>query len=133
MKKILSLLCLIAAFTFAENLTVEGRLVEIPGKMPPNDLYNYVYVFRYKVLKVSAGKTDAKEILVGVYNPRTPRGQVSDKMASKSKGNVREFKAGDKHVLTLVTLEGNYDGAVEDEYFDDESPRFLAVEVRAAK
>lgn len=133
MKKILLLLALLAAFTFAENLKIEGKLVEVPGKMPPNDLYSYVYVFKYKVLKTVSGKTDAKEILVGVYNPLVARGQVSDKMASKSKGDVREFKAGDKHVLTLVPLEGNYDGAVEDEYFDDESPRFLAVEVRAAK
>lgn len=133
MKKILLLLALLAAFTFAENLKIEGKLVEVPGKMPPNDLYSYVYVFKYKVLKTVSGKIDAKEILVGVYNPLVARGQVSDKMASKSKGDVREFKAGDKHVLTLVPLEGNYDGAVEDEYFDDESPRFLAVEVRAAK
>jgi hypothetical protein len=28
-----------------------------------------------------------------------------------------------------VPLEGNWDGAVEDEYFDDESPRYLAIEV----
>ena len=32
-------------------------------------------------------------------------------------------------VLKLIPLEGNWDGAVEDEYFDDESPRYLAIEV----
>lgn len=117
----------------AEGLSVEGKLVEIPGKMPPNDLYNYVYVLKYKVTKVIEGNFSGKEILVGVYNPLTARGQVTDKMASKSKGDVRAFKAGDKHVLKLLPLDGNYDGAVEDEYFDDESPRYLAVEVLNAK
>ena len=50
-------------------------------------------------------------------------------MADKSKGNVGEFKAKAKHTLKIVPLEGNWDGAVEDEYFDDESPRYLAIEV----
>ncbi len=133
MKKILLILLSVFAFSMAEGLSVEGKLVEIPGKMPPNDLYNYVYVLKYKVTKVIEGNFSGKEILVGVYNPLTARGQVTDKMASKSKGDVRAFKAGDKHVLKLLPLDGNYDGAVEDEYFDDESPRYLAVEVLNAK
>ena len=123
----------LSAFLFAENLTVEGKLSEIPGKMPPNDLYNYVYVLKYKVTKVVEGKFDGKEILIGVYNPLIARGQVKDKMADKSKGDVRAFKVGDKHTLKLVKLEGNYDGAVEDEYFDDESEGYLAVEVLKSK
>ena len=133
MKKILSMMLFLSAFLFAENLTVEGKLSEIPGKMPPNDLYNYVYVLKYKVTKVVEGKFDGKEILIGVYNPLIARGQVKDKMADKSKGDVRAFKVGDKHTLKLVKLEGNYDGAVEDEYFDDESERYLAVEVLKSK
>ncbi len=133
MKKMIVALLLSALFAFAENLTVEGKLSEIAGKMPPNDLYSYVYVLKYKVTKVVEGKFDGKEILVGVYNPLTPRGQVTDKMSSKAKGNVRAFRVGDRHLLKLVPLEGNYDGAVEDEYFDDDSERFLAVEVLDAK
>ena len=133
MKKILAMLLLFSAFLFAGNLTVEGKLAEIPGKMPPNDLYNYVYVFKYKVTKVVEGKFEGKEILVGVYNPLIARSQVKDKMADKAKGDVRAFKAGDKHTLKLVKLDDNYDGAVEDEYFDDESERYLAVEVLKAK
>jgi len=133
MKKILSIMLFLSAFLFAENLTVEGKLSEIPGKMPPNDLYNYVYVLKYKVTKVVEGKLEGKEILVGVYNPLIARGQVKDKMADKSKGDVRAFNAGDKHTLKLVPLEGNYDGAVEDEYFDDEAPRYLAIEILKAK
>lgn len=129
-KKIFLSLILAAAFVFAADpITIEGRLTEIPGKMPSNDLYSYVYVFKYKVSKVVSGKLDAKEVLVGVYNPLIARGKVKDKMADKSKGNVGEFKAKSKHTLKLIPLEGNWDGAVEDEYFDDESPRYLAIEV----
>ncbi len=125
MKKIVLILLALAMFAFADPISVEGRLTEIPGKMPSNDLYSYVYVLKYKVIS----GMDAKEILVGVYNPLIARGKVKDKMADKSKGNVSEFKAKAKHKLTLVPLEGNWDGAVEDEYFDDESPRYLAIEV----
>ena len=129
-KKIILSLILAAAFVFAADpVTIEGRLTEIPGKMPSNDLYSYVYVFKYKVSKVVSGKLDAKEVLVGVYNPLIARGKVKDKMADKAKGNVGEFKAKAKHTLKLIPLEGNWDGAVEDEYFDDESPRYLAIEV----
>lgn len=128
-KKFALVLLAFVAFTFADPISVEGRLTEIPGKMPSNDLYSYVYVFKYKVLAVTAGKLDAKEILVGVYNPLIARGKVTDKMADKAKGNVGEFKAKAKRKLKLIPLEGNWDGAVEDEYFDDEAPRYLAVEV----
>lgn len=128
-RKLAIALLTIVAISFADPIAVEGRLTEIPGKMPSNDLYSYVYVFKYKVLAVTSGKLDAKEILVGVYNPLIARGKVTDKMAEKSKGNVGEFKAKAKHKLKLLPLEGNWDGAVEDEYFDDESPRYLAVEV----
>lgn len=129
-KTLMVLLLALAAFAAAADpIVVEGRLTEIPGKMPGNDLYSYVYVFKYKVLKVESGTLDSKEILVGVYNPLIARGKVKDKMADKSKGNVGEFKAKAKYRLTLVPLEGNWDGAVEDEYFDDESPRYLAIEV----
>lgn len=130
MKKLMFALLVAVAFGFAADpITIEARLTEIPGKMPSNDLYSYVYVFKYKVLKVVSGSLDAKEILVGVYNPLIARGKVTDKMADKSKGNVGEFKAKAKHTLKIVPLEGNWDGALEDEYFDDESARYLAVEV----
>lgn len=125
LKKLAIALFTLAMFAFADPISMEGRLTEIPGKMPSNDLYSYVYVFKYKVLS----GMDAKEVLVGVYNPLIARGKVKDKMAEKSKGNVSEFKAKAKHKMKLVPLEGNWDGAVEDEYFDDESPRYLAIEV----
>lgn len=129
LKKIFALFLITAAFCFAETIDVEARLVEIPGKMPSNDLYSYVYIFKYKVLSVTQGKLDSKEILVGVYNPLIARGKVTDKMADKSKGNVQAFKAKAKHKLKIVPLEDNWNGAIEDEYFDDTSERYLAIEV----
>ena len=50
-------------------------------------------------------------------------------MAANSKGNVREFKADAKHRLVLVPLESVWQEALEDEYFDDESIRYFAIEV----
>lgn len=123
------LLCGMAFVYSADPLIVEARLTEIPGKMPGNDLYNYVYIFKYKVLKVVQGDFKGKEILVGVYNPKIPRGSVRDKMAESAKGNVREFKANDKHRLILVPMESVWKGALEDEYFDDEATRYFAREV----
>ena len=129
-KKLLIAILAAAAFTFAADpITIEGRLTEIPGKTARNDFDSYGDGFKYRVLKVGAGKRDAREVLVGVYNPLIARGKVKDKMADKSKGNVGEFKAKAKYTLKIVPLEGNWDGAVEDEYFDDESPRYLAIEV----
>jgi hypothetical protein len=131
MKSFLLFLFLCSSMALAnDTIVLEARLTEIPGKIPGNDLYNFVYVFKYKVLKVKSGKYNAKEILVGVYNPKIPRGQVKDKMAAYSKGNLRAFRANAKHELTLVPLESIWTEAVEDEYFDDDSPRFLAIEVK---
>ena len=32
---------------------VTAQLVEIPGPFPPNDLYNYAYILKYKVTEGS--------------------------------------------------------------------------------
>ena len=47
------------------DLIVQARLVEIPGKLPGNDLYSYVYVFKYRIVKVELGKTIGVEIREG--------------------------------------------------------------------
>lgn len=112
----------------SDDLIVEARLIEIPGTMPPNDLYNYVYILKYKVIKVIQGKLDSKEILVGQYNPLQARNAIHDKMDSKVDGNTRYFKAGAKHTLTLTQpLTTIWNEAVEDEYFDDDSIRYFAL------
>ena len=55
------------------SVEVTGRLLEIPGEFPANDLYNYAYVLKYQVLEVHRGTVDAKEIFVAQYNPLKPR------------------------------------------------------------
>ena len=60
LKKLFVLMFAAVVFAAADPIAIEGRLTEIPGKMPSNELDSYVYVFKYKVLKVESGKLDAK-------------------------------------------------------------------------
>jgi hypothetical protein len=118
----------------APQAEVVARLVEIPGKLPANDLYNYVYIFKYKVLQVVSGQVAEKEILVGQYNPRSAREQVKDKMDPFVGGTLQAFKAGEVHRLKLVKpLELVWKDAIEDEYFDDTSARYFALQTDAEK
>jgi hypothetical protein len=105
-----------------KRLVVIAKLIEIRGKYPPNDLYDYVYIFKYQVLKVISGKYDDKTIFVGHYNPRIPRDKIKDKMAKVVSGSVTGFRAGDEHKLELVLpMEKYWNNAVIDEYFDDDA------------
>ena len=134
--RLIAVILLISGIAFAADKVPEpqveltARLVEIPGKMPSNDIYNYVYVFKYRVIQVTKGELKAKEILVGVYDPRIARGQVKDKMAALSKGTLKEFKAGEVHHLKLLKpLDQVWKDAVEDEYIDDTTERWFALQV----
>ena len=112
----------------SDTLVCTARLLEIPGTLPPNDLYNYVYVMKYRVITVHRGVYTEKELLVGHYNPRLARKLVRDKMDPFVNGDLEKFDVGAKHVLTLVTpIEKVWRDAVEDEYFDSELPRFFAI------
>ncbi len=117
--------------TDQDTLVVNARIVEIPGTFAPNDLYNYVYVMKYRVLEVIEGDWEEREILVGHYNPLIPRRQISGRMAQIIKGNVDGFQRGDRHTLTLVRpISSLWNEAVEDEYFDiDDESKFLAINV----
>lgn len=109
------------------ELVMTARLTEISGAFPANELYNYAYVMKYKVLKVSKGTYGDTEILVGHYNPRLPREEIKDEQDSKVGGNVKSFAVGDVHYLVLSRLDGLYTGAVEDDYFNDKRPRYWAL------
>lgn len=137
MRFLASLVLLASAFVFAgeapkttpkPDAIVLARLVEIPGKLPGNDLYSYVYVFKYRVIKVEQGKVTEKELYVGQYNPLMARAQVHDKMDALVNGSLTQFKAGDVHRLQLVRpLDKIWKDATEDEYFDDDSVRWFAI------
>jgi hypothetical protein len=117
-----------------DTLVITGRLIEIAGKMPPNDLYNYVFIFKYRLVKVEKGAFTGQEILVGVYNPLIPRAQIKDKMAPFAKGDVAKFEMGAVQKLTLVKpIEKVWKDAVEDNYMDSEEDKYYALRVDVSK
>jgi hypothetical protein len=117
-----------------DTLVIIGRLIEIPGKFAPNDLYNYVYIMKYRVMKVVRGSYEGEEILVGHYNPLIPRQRIKDRMAPFARGNVAKFETGAKHRLALITpIERVWNDAVEDEYVDSELDKYYALRADTVK
>ncbi len=113
-----------------DTLVIQARLLEIPGAFNSNELYDYLYIFKYRVLKIESGTYSDKEILVGHYNPLVPRSQIRNrKLKSIVKGTVKKFEAGDRHRLTLVSLDDfGWNKAVEDNYeLDMTSVRYFAI------
>jgi hypothetical protein len=123
-----------AAKGAGDTLVVIARLAEIPGKFASNDLYNYVYIMKYRVLSVVKGSYKGQEILVGHYNPLIPRPQIKDAMKKFVSGNVEKFEVGAKQKLTLITpIEKVWKDAVDDEYADSELAKYFALVADAAK
>ena len=115
------------------KLVITAELADIPGQFPANDLYNYAYVMKYKVVRVLQGSYGEPEILVGHYNPRIARAEIKDEQDAKVGGDVTSFQKGDTHYLVLNPLDGEWTGAVEDEYFNDKRPRWWALWADKAK
>jgi hypothetical protein len=113
-----------------------ARCIEIPGTFPPNDLYNYLYLMKYRVLKVIKGSFKDKEVLVAHYNPRIPRPQIKDRMAPFVAGNVVKFETGDKHRLVLISpISIVIEERVEDEveYADSDLDKYYALRADVAR
>ena len=116
----------------APNLEVTAKLVEIPSKMPPDDLYDYAYVMRYQV---QGGELDKQFILVAHYKPLVPRAKIKDKMKDQVGGKLRSFNQGDVHKLKLAgDLKAIWKGALVDEYAatDHKSVRYWCLQVDPA-
>ncbi|HEX2871383.1 MAG TPA: hypothetical protein VHP33_09010 [Polyangiaceae bacterium] len=116
----------------APNLEVTAKLVEIPSKMPPDDLYDYAYVMRYQV---QGGELDKQFILVAHYKPLVPRSKIKDKMKDQVGGKLRSFNQGDVHKLKLSgDLKAIWKGALVDEYAatDHKSVRYWCLQVDPA-
>jgi hypothetical protein len=108
-------------------IAVTAKLVEIPSKLPPDDLYDYAYVMRYVVV---GGPMDKQTILVAHYKPRQPRSGIKDQMKSVVSGKVRSFHEGDVHKLQLApNLKSIWKGALVDEFAatDRKSTRYWAL------
>jgi hypothetical protein len=117
-----------------DTLVVIARVTEIPGKFAANDLYNYVYVMKYRVLSVVKGTYKPQEILVGHYNPLIPRAQIKDAMKKNVSGSVEKFEVGAKQKLWLVTpIEKVWKDAVDDEYSDSDLAKYYAVRADVAQ
>jgi len=111
---------------------VTAKLVEIPSKMPPDDLYDYAYVMRYQV---QGGPLDKQLLFVAHYKPLQPRSKIKDKMKSQVGGKLRSFNQGDVHTMRLTAdLKGIWKGALVDEYAatDRGSVRYWCLQVDPA-
>jgi hypothetical protein len=115
------------------ELVMTAKLMEIPGSFPANELYNYAYVMKYQVLQVIQGTYADAEILVAHYNPRMSREEIKDEQDAKVGGGVKSFEVGDTHYLVLSQLDGVFTGAVEDDYFKENRPRYWALWADKAK
>jgi hypothetical protein len=117
-----------------DTLVIIARITEIPGKFAPNDLYNYVYIMKYRVLNVVKGAYKGQEILIGHYNPLIPRSQIKDQMKKFVSGNAQKFEVGAKHQLTLITpIDKVWKEAIEDEYPDSELEKYYALKTDVAQ
>jgi hypothetical protein len=117
-----------------DTIVVTAQLSEIPGKFAPNDLYDYVYVMKYRVIKVEKGRYAEKEILVGHYNPLIPRARIKDKMDALVNGNADKFQVGVKHRMKLITpISAVWNDAVEDDYIDSELDKYFALQTDIIK
>jgi hypothetical protein len=108
-------------------LEVTAKLVEIPSKFPPDDLYDYAYVMRYEVIGGSMG---GKAIYVAHYKPRQARNAIKDQMKKVVSGKVRSFHVGDVHKLQLTAeLKAVWRGALVDEFAatDRKTVRYFAL------
>jgi len=115
-----------------ETLVVTGKLVEIPSKFPPDDLYDYAYVMRYEAI---GGPLDKSSILVAHYKPRQARAKIKDKMKDYVGGKLRSFTVGDVHKMKLSSdLKKIWKGPLVDEFAatDRKSVRYWCLEVDPA-
>jgi len=111
------------------SLEVSAQLVEIRGEFPPNNLYDYVYVLKYKILETHRGKAEGETLLVAQYNPLKPRSEAADPKAKDIGGTLKRFKAGEVHRLALeVPLDDYYMGPMINKYHEESTgPIYWAV------
>jgi hypothetical protein len=115
-----------------ETLVVTAKLVEIPSKFPPDDLYDYAYVMRYEVI---GGPLDKSSIFVAHYKPRQARSKIKDKMKDFAGGKLRSFTVGDVHKMRLAPdLKKIWKGPLVDDFAatDHKSVRYWCLEVDPA-
>ena len=120
-----------AQVTTLGSAEVTARLAEVPeGAIFQRELYDYATVLKYEVAAVHRGGLKAGDVLyVAHYNPWKPRAEAADQRAKGIGGNLRQFRAGQRHRLALeVPLDDFYMGGVVDKYFGKhDGPVYWAV------
>jgi len=114
------------------TITVTAKLVEIPSKPNPDDLYDYAFVMRYEVI---GGPLDKRSILVAHYKPTLPRSKIKDKMKPWVGGKLRSFVVGDVHKMKLSPdLKKIWKGPLTDDFSatDRKSVRYWCLSVDPA-
>lgn len=123
-----------AAVTTMGKVEVTARLLEIPGTFPPNDLYDYAYVMKYRVIRVHRGPVEGQDLYVGHYNPLKPRAGAADKFSGKLGGNVDHFQVGDVHRMALAfPLDQFYMGGIIDKHIKESGVRYWALWTERAR
>lgn len=111
------------------DVDVVAKLVEIPGSLPPDDLYDYAYVMKYEVVE---GALVGRTLYVAHYKPTRKRSDIKDKMKGVVTGSLKKFKVGDVHKMRLTpNLKKVWSGPVTDDYFasDRASTRYFCLKV----
>jgi len=118
-----------AQVTTLGSVEVTAELLEIPGEIRNDPLYDYAHVMKYKVLTVHRGQVEKDVIYVGQYNPAKPRDAAADARAGQIGGNLRQFRVGDVHRLAMeVPIDDYYMGGIINKYFGQtEDPVYWAL------
>jgi hypothetical protein len=102
------------------TVEVTAELVQIEGELIDRPLYDYVFIFKYKVKEVHRGKINSEYIYVGHYNPLKSRNQVSDDNSGEIGGDVKTFEGGEIHRMALdAPLDDFYMGGIINRYFEE--------------
>lgn len=111
------------------TVEVTAELVEIPGEIRNDPLYDYAHVMKYRVLTRHRGTLEKALIYVGQYNPAKSRTDAADARAGEIGGTLRQFRVGDIHRLALdVPIDEYYMGGIINKYFGQtDDPIYWAV------
>lgn len=111
------------------SIEVTAKLVEIPGEIRNDPMYDYAHVMKYKVLTIHRGNLDKDILYVGQYNPAKPRYEAADARVGEIGGNLTQFRVGDIHRMALeVPIDDYYMGGIINKYFGQvDDPIFWAV------
>ena len=102
------------------TVEVTAELVQIKGELIDRPLYDYVFIFKYKVKEVHRGEINSEYIYVGHYNPLKPRNKVSDTKSGEIGGDVKSFEGGEIHRMALdAPLDNFYMGGIINRYFEE--------------